>query len=493
MKASPEDTLQAAAGTAWTTVLERPRVWGLAAAEVLDSWWRSQGVQWVRRGEGAAIRGQADLYLLTEPEQGVMFDLRLLVPSLTWNRPSVTRIRLISERGDDYRERIVTGDRGGVIGIRREYWRETAGSQRLILTASATIARRWSQAADRRAAWLELRGSGSWSRSDHHRIQGESFRIGEAAQEGLLLSEIIGRWSDPDRAVDGISMVAPGVWMLEGDRPSETDVLVGPAWIGTRVEGSEPLRVVGPAWSADAAEPSTPARTIEIGEVREAHRSVATRAAGSSEIRYDAIKRLIDVGASLTGLIVLSPILLAVAVAVLVDDGWPIVFGHERQTRAGRSFRCLKFRTMRRGAEALAEKYRKQNVCDGPQVYIADDPRVTRVGRVLRKYHLDELLQLVNVLSGDMSLVGPRPSPDRENRLCPAWRDARLSVRPGITGLWQVCRTRQPGLDFQEWIQFDTQYVKSRSLSLDCWIIWRTLRGLAAKETQDGVVETNPA
>ena len=96
MKASPEDTLQAAAGTAWTTVLERPRVWGLAAAEVLDSWWRSQGVQWVRRGEGAAIRGQADLYLLTEPEQGVMFDLRLLVPSLTWNRPSVTRIRLIS-------------------------------------------------------------------------------------------------------------------------------------------------------------------------------------------------------------------------------------------------------------------------------------------------------------------------------------------------------------------------------------------------------------
>jgi lipopolysaccharide/colanic/teichoic acid biosynthesis glycosyltransferase len=99
----------------------------------------------------------------------------------------------------------------------------------------------------------------------------------------------------------------------------------------------------------------------------------------------------------------------------------------------------------------------------------------------------------VNVLSGDMSLVGPRPSPDRENRLCPAWRDARLSVRPGITGLWQVCRTRQPGLDFQEWIQFDTQYVKSRSLSLDCWIIWRTLRGLAAKETQDGVVETNPA
>jgi lipopolysaccharide/colanic/teichoic acid biosynthesis glycosyltransferase len=148
---------------------------------------------------------------------------------------------------------------------------------------------------------------------------------------------------------------------------------------------------------------------------------------------------------------------------------------------------------MRRNAEALAQHYRDQNVCDGPQVYIANDPRVTRIGRVLRKYHLDELLQLVNVLAGDMSLVGPRPSPDRENRLCPAWRDARLSVRPGITGLWQVCRTRQPGLDFQEWIQFDMQYVRARSFSLDCWILYRTFRGIAAKETEDGVVETNPA
>ncbi len=480
-------------GAAWTSVHERPRVWGLDAGSALDAWWRSQGVQWVRRGEGETVHGQADLYLLTEPEQAVMFDLKPLASAMTWNRPSVTRLRLLSARGDDYRERVMTGEHGGVIGIRREYWRETSGSQRLILTASASIARRWAKFANRREAWRWLRASGDWARSDHHRIQGESFRIGDAAQEGLLLSEIIERWTDPDRVIQGIEEVAPGVWMRSGGRVEPADVVVGPAWIGERAKNDEACRVVGPAWSVDRVVATRPAHLVEIGEVREARRAIQARPSPASEVRYDAFKRVIDVGASLIGLVVLSPVLAAVALAVLLDDGWPIVFGHERQTRGGRTFRCLKFRTMRRNAEALAQHYRDQNVCDGPQVYIANDPRVTRIGRVLRKYHLDELLQLVNVLAGDMSLVGPRPSPDRENRLCPAWRDARLSVRPGITGLWQVCRTRQPGLDFQEWIQFDMQYVRARSFSLDCWILYRTFRGIAAKETEDGVVETNPA
>ncbi len=489
----PDDQRPASANATWTSVLERPCVWGLDASAALDAWWRSQGVQWVRRGEPFLARGGADLYLLTEPDQAVMFDLKPLAAALTWNRPSVTRMRLISTRGDDYRERIMLGEHGGVIGIRREYWRETSGSQRLILTASASIARRWSRFGDRREAWVWLRSSGNWSRSDHHRIQGESFRLGDAAQEGLLLSEVIGTWRDPDRVIEGISEVAPGVWALANQRLEPQDVVVGPAWVGARPPGDASCRTVGPVWIADRMPPSSPATIADISEVREARRSTEARPVASTELRYDAVKRVIDVVASLVGLVVLSPLLLLVALMVLIDDGWPLVFGHERQTRGGRNFRCLKFRTMRRNAEALAQHYRDQNVCDGPQVYIANDPRVTRVGRLLRKYHLDELLQLVNVLSGDMSLVGPRPSPDRENRLCPAWRDARLSVRPGITGLWQVCRTRQPGLDFQEWIQFDMQYVRERSLSLDCWILFRTFRGFLVKDKEDGVVETNPA
>ena len=104
---------------------------------------------------------------------------------------------------------------------------------------------------------------------------------------------------------------------------------------------------------------------------------------------------------------------------------------------------------------------------------MADDPRISTVGHFLRETYLDEIPQFFNVLCGQMSVVGPRPSPEAENTLCPSWRDARLSVRPGITGLWQVNRTRQPYRDFQEWIYYDTQYVENLSPRLDLWICWR--------------------
>ncbi len=477
--------------TTWTSVVARPRIWGLGVDELLDAWWRSQGVLWVRRGHPIRARSRADLYLLTEPSQGAMFELRPLASALTWNRPSLTRVRLVSSRGDDYRERVVTSEHGGVIAVRREYWRETTGSHRVLLTASLQVAKRWSQSRDRRATWIELRRSGAWSRSDHHRVNGECVQIGDAAQGGLLLSEIVERWRTPDRVIEGIQLVAPGVWASRGQTSNPKDIVVGPAWIGLRDGRDRPVRIVGPAWCADdTAEAVESARILEIDEVKETS-APEPSPMGTVANGYDSIKRLVDLAASGIGLVLLSPLLLVIAVAVLLDNGWPVVFGHERQTRGGRNFRCLKFRTMRRDAEALAKSYREQNICDGPQVYIQDDPRVTRVGRVLRKYHLDELLQLFNVLSGEMSLVGPRPSPDRENRLCPAWRDARLSVRPGITGLWQVCRTRKPGLDFQEWIRFDMQYVRDRSLRLDLWIMYRTLRGIVRKEPSHGGVEAS--
>ena len=114
----------------------------------------------------------------------------------------------------------------------------------------------------------------------------------------------------------------------------------------------------------------------------------------------------------------------------------------------------------------------------GPQVFIENDPRVTRLGRVLRRFQIDELPQFWNVLRGEMSLVGPRPSPDRENQFCPAWREMRLSVRPGITGLWQTRRTRAEGEDFQEWIKYDIEYVRSASFVLDLKILVSTVRGL---------------
>jgi lipopolysaccharide/colanic/teichoic acid biosynthesis glycosyltransferase len=133
---------------------------------------------------------------------------------------------------------------------------------------------------------------------------------------------------------------------------------------------------------------------------------------------------------------------------------------------------------MRKDAEKLKLELQKLNRADGPQFFIENDPRMTKVGRLIRKLNLDELPQFFNVLLGDMSVVGPRPSPHKENQFCPAWREARLSVRPGITGLWQVRRTRQAGSDFQEWIKYDLEYVRRANWRLDLLIICQTFRVL---------------
>jgi len=482
-------TPELADGLGWAGVRDSPRIWGLDSAEFHLAWWRSQGVQWIRRGSATPPRREADLYLLTEPEHLVLFELAPLVPALTWNCPSVTRLRVVASGGDDYREIVARGPAGGVVGIRRQYRSRRFGSRRVLLTADASVARLWSEAADRRGAMLSLRSNGKWNRSDHHRVDGEFYRLGDPSDEGRFLSELIARWSDVDRAIDGVEQIAPGVWGPRHAAFREADVAVGPAWIGVRRQ-QDPLRVIGPAWAADDGE-AVPERIAirDFDDVAPATtRSpsvIETRATG-----FDVGKRLFDLTASVIGLTLLLPVMLVVAIAVLIDDGWPIFFGHQRQTRGGRTFRCLKFRTMRRNAERMAASYADRNVCDGPQVFIEDDPRVTRLGRVLRRFHLDELPQLLNVVVGDMSLVGPRPSPERENRMCPAWRDARLSVRPGITGLWQVSRTRQPGLDFQEWIRFDMEYVASRSWRLDLWIIWRTVQDILRRGSRDSSADS---
>jgi lipopolysaccharide/colanic/teichoic acid biosynthesis glycosyltransferase len=139
---------------------------------------------------------------------------------------------------------------------------------------------------------------------------------------------------------------------------------------------------------------------------------------------------------------------------------------------------------MRKDAEQIKEQLRGRNQADGPQFYMENDPRLTRVGKVLRKYHLDEMPQFFNVLAGHMSIVGPRPSPFKENQYCPPWREARLSVRPGVTGLWQVKRTRRAGTDFQEWIKYDIEYVEKRNWWLDLKIIFNTAMQILRKVTR---------
>jgi lipopolysaccharide/colanic/teichoic acid biosynthesis glycosyltransferase len=190
----------------------------------------------------------------------------------------------------------------------------------------------------------------------------------------------------------------------------------------------------------------------------------------------NCLKRAADIIAAAVVLILFAPVFPFISIAVKVSSPGPVFFRDKRQGRYGKGFGCVKFRTMKAGADKIQDKLRFVSEVDGPQFKIAEDPRITTVGRFLRETYLDEIPQFYNVLLGQMSVVGPRPSPESENTLCPWWRDARLSVRPGITGLWQVCRTRRPFKDFQEWIHYDTAYVQDLSLKLDLWICWLTAK-----------------
>jgi lipopolysaccharide/colanic/teichoic acid biosynthesis glycosyltransferase len=193
------------------------------------------------------------------------------------------------------------------------------------------------------------------------------------------------------------------------------------------------------------------------------------------------LKRLFDIVAGVIVLVLFAPVIPIIMLAIKLTSPGPVFFKDIRQGLYGRAFKCLKFRTMKVGAERMQDRLRCLNQADGPQFRIADDPRVSAIGKFLRETYLDEIPQFFNVVMGQMSVVGPRPSPEAENILCPFWRDARLSVRPGMTGLWQVCRTREPMRDFQEWIHYDVGYVRDISLKLDLWICWKTAKKVAAK------------
>jgi len=188
------------------------------------------------------------------------------------------------------------------------------------------------------------------------------------------------------------------------------------------------------------------------------------------------LKRITDCIVAAVVLILFAPIIPFIVLAIKLTSSGPVFFKDKRQGLHGKEFYCLKFRSMRVGAEQIQDKLRIVSQVDGPQFKIEDDPRLTAVGRFLRDTYLDEIPQFFNVLLGQMSVVGPRPSPESENTLCPSWRDARLSVRPGVTGLWQIQRTRKPMRDFQEWIYYDTKYVRELSLKMDLWICWQTAK-----------------
>ena len=185
------------------------------------------------------------------------------------------------------------------------------------------------------------------------------------------------------------------------------------------------------------------------------------------------IKRALDIVISSVGLLILAPVLVAVAIAIKLDSPGPIFYLSERIGKKGYVFRCIKFRTMIADADKRRSDLMHLNERDGVFFRITNDPRITRLGHFLRKYSFDELPQLFNVLSGDMSLVGPRPPLASEVEAYKLSHLRRLAVTPGITGLWRVEARRDPSFD--SYISIDVAYIENWSLLLDLKIIARTV------------------
>ena len=186
-----------------------------------------------------------------------------------------------------------------------------------------------------------------------------------------------------------------------------------------------------------------------------------------------SLKRLFDCAISLCLLLLLSPFFLAISIVIKLSSRGPVFYRWKVVGRGGRPFTGYKFRSMIVNADALREQLAARNEMTGPVFKITDDPRVTKVGGWLRKYSLDELPQLYSVLKGDMSLVGPRPPLVSEYEQFSDYQKQKMSVKPGMTCLWQVSGRNQIS-DFDEWVKLDLEYIAQWSLSLDLAILART-------------------
>ena len=192
-----------------------------------------------------------------------------------------------------------------------------------------------------------------------------------------------------------------------------------------------------------------------------------------SNVLYEVIKRIIDIVASFTGLIVLSPLMLVVSILIKLESKGEVIFKQKRVGLNGKEFYMYKFRSMVINAEELKAELESQNEMSGPMFKMKDDPRITKIGKFIRKTSIDELPQLINVIKGDMSLVGPRPSLPKEVEEFETWMRERLEVKPGLTCIWQV--SGRNNIDFEDWMKLDIEYIRERSLALDFKLIFKTI------------------
>lgn len=187
---------------------------------------------------------------------------------------------------------------------------------------------------------------------------------------------------------------------------------------------------------------------------------------------YSIIKRVVDIVGAFTGIIILSPLLIIVAILIKLDSKGSAIFSQVRVGYRGKEFKIYKFRTMVEDAEKLKKDLENKNEMTGPMFKIKDDPRITKIGKFIRKTSIDELPQLLNILRGDMSIVGPRPSLPSEVKGFHTWMLKRLEVKPGLTCYWQI--SGRNSIEFDEWMKLDIKYVEERNLFIDIKLILKT-------------------
>ena len=398
-----------------------------------------------------------------------------------------------SVSSSQYPESLVVDESGRVVRVERHYFDSPAFTD----VAYGPVSFCFITGDRRESSWTHLLSRG-WNLDSIHGLS-EIVAVEWCAAPSVLSSMAgadlrRGSSNRSERADDAGKTAAGGTAVLQRTTPA----LAKPR---------SPVRKASVAESGSAGAPSgqvdfptapqggdrSPAPLMNLGGILSAPAILEEPHGGI----YPYIKRAMDIGFSLAALTVSAPLFIAVAIIVKTTSRGPVFYSDRRQGKGGKEFHCYKFRTMVADAAARQAELRKLNEVDGPQFKITDDPRLTGIGQWLRKYNVDELPQFINVILGQMSLVGPRPSPDRENQLCPGWRRTRLSLRPGITGLWQVLRLRDAGpSDFQEWIYYDVEYARHQSFSLDCLIlaytpftVWSThrLANLARKLAKRGI------
>jgi lipopolysaccharide/colanic/teichoic acid biosynthesis glycosyltransferase len=451
-----------------------PTVWGLDPLQLHARFWASRGVQVVRQGEPSQIVKHAELFLLADPRTVTIFRTNQIVEQIAWLDCELMFVRLVDARDRGYRE-MVESDRHGVFRrVRRDYGASDSRLARVALTTDRELAKVWQSSPSPRAGWQRLRRvvrrPDRWTVSARARVYDRDSDHDLAA----FVRDLVQTWTRPDSTIHNIHEVRPGVWALDDVRPDPQTRFGGQVWIGAKRPLPAGATVVGPAvlWDDRASRP-------DPGEIRwldlEPTAPLTFPAVRKKAPAARFAKRTFDIAFSAAALAGTLPLYPFIALAIFAEDPGPIFFIHNRETMGGKVFGCIKFRSMRTDAERIKRQIASQNRADGPQFYIPNDPRLTKVGAFLRKYQLDEFPQFINVLLGHMSVVGPRPSPFEENQYCPPWREARLSVRPGVTGLWQIKRTRRAGADFQEWIKYDIEYVERQSFLLDLYILWKTI------------------